>query len=77
MNLGATRPKPLTSPPFRATFNGYGGWGDVRVVVTLECTQCKRRNYATTKNKQKHPERLELRKYCKYCRTHTLHRETK
>lgn len=49
----------------------------MRVGVTLECTECKRRNYTTTKNKKNDPDRLELRKYCSHCKTHTLHRETK
>jgi large subunit ribosomal protein L33 len=48
-----------------------------REIITLACTECKRKNYTTTKNKRKHQERLELRKYCKFCRKHTLHREIK
>ncbi len=48
-----------------------------REIITLVCTECKRKNYTTTKNKRKHPDRLELRKYCKWCNTHTLHREAK
>jgi large subunit ribosomal protein L33 len=48
-----------------------------REIITLACTECKRRNYTTTKNKRKHQDRLELRKYCKWCRKHTLHREIK
>ena len=27
--------------------------------------------------KKNHPERLETQKYCKFCRTHTMHKETK
>ena len=50
---------------------------DVRVVVTLACNECKSRNYATTKNKRNDPDRIELRKYCKVCRKHTVHREAK
>ena len=50
---------------------------DVRIKVTLACTECKQRNYDTTKNKRNDPDRLELRKYCKFCRKHTLHRESK
>ena len=50
---------------------------DVRVRVTLSCTECKQRNYNTTKNKRNNPERLEMMKYCKFCRKETLHRETK
>ncbi len=49
----------------------------VRVKITLACTECKQRNYNTTKEKKNHPERMETRKYCKFCRKHTLHKETK
>jgi len=50
---------------------------DVRVIVTLECTECKHRNYSTQKNKREHKDRLELKKYCPHDRRHTLHRETR
>ena len=50
---------------------------DVRVKITLACTECKQRNYDTKKNKKNDPDRLELKKYCKFCRKHTLHKETK
>lgn len=49
----------------------------VRVKITLACTECKQRNYNTTKEKKNHPERMETRKYCRFCRKHTLHKETK
>ena len=49
----------------------------VRVKITLACTECKQRNYNTTKEKKNHPERLETRKYCRFCRKHTVHKETK
>ena len=49
----------------------------MRTLVTLACTECKRRNYTTTKNKANTPDRLEMKKYCPWCRKHTLHRETK
>ena len=45
--------------------------------VVLACTECKQRNYNTTKNKKNDPDRLEMNKYCKFCRKHTQHRETK
>ncbi len=48
-----------------------------REVITLACTECKRKNYTTTKNKRKHTDRLELRKFCKWCGKHTIHREIK
>lgn len=49
----------------------------VRTRITLECTECKNRNYNMTKDKKTHPERMETKKYCKFCRSHTLHKETK
>jgi len=49
----------------------------VRVAVTLACTECKRRNYITMKNKKNTPDRLEISKYCSHCKTHTVHKETK
>ena len=49
----------------------------MRDIISLACTECKRRNYSTTRNKKKSSERLELKKYCPWCRTHTVHRETK
>ncbi len=46
-------------------------------IITLACTECKQKNYTTTKNKKNHSERLELKKYCKFCKSHTAHKETK
>jgi large subunit ribosomal protein L33 len=48
-----------------------------RIKITLACTQCESRNYNTTKNRQKHPERVEYKKYCVRCGKHTKHKETK
>jgi large subunit ribosomal protein L33 len=48
-----------------------------RIVITLACTECKERNYTTTKNRKNDPERLELRKFCPRCRQVRPHRETK
>ena len=45
--------------------------------VVLACGECKQRNYDTTKNKRLHPERVEFRKYCRFCNKHTLHKETR
>ncbi len=50
---------------------------DKRVQVTLECTECKRRNYITMKNKVNDRDRIEMKKYCRFERRHTLHRETR
>lgn len=49
----------------------------MRVIITLACLECKRRNYTTTKNKKKHPDRFEIKKYCRFCQTHKSHKETK
>ena len=49
----------------------------MRVPITLACTECKRRNYMTTKNKKTTPDRIELKKYCSFCKTHTTHKESK
>lgn len=48
-----------------------------RVKITLACTECNQRNYNLDKNKKKHPDRTELNKYCRFCKKHTLHKETK
>ena len=48
-----------------------------REIITMSCTECKGRNYTTTKNKRKGGERLELKKYCPRERKHTVHREIK
>jgi large subunit ribosomal protein L33 len=48
-----------------------------RVIITLECQECGRRNYTTTKNKRANAEKLELSKFCKFCRKHVKHKETK
>ncbi len=49
----------------------------VREIITLACTTCKRRNYTTTKNRRKHPDRVEYKKYCPFCNAHTLHKQTR
>jgi large subunit ribosomal protein L33 len=57
-----------------------------RVVITLECTECrnnlnKRSNgvsrYSTMKNRRNTPDRLELKKFCPNCNRHTIHKEIK
>ncbi|HEX9638908.1 MAG TPA: 50S ribosomal protein L33 [Acidobacteriota bacterium] len=49
----------------------------MRDIVTLACSDCKRRNYTTTRNKRTKPEKMQLKKFCRWCRSHTLHKETK
>ncbi len=50
---------------------------DKRPKITLACGECKHRNYTTVKNRQNDRDRLEMKKYCRFCRRHTLHRETR
>jgi len=49
----------------------------MRDIITLGCTVCKQRNYTTTKNKKLTPGKLEFSKFCRFCRKHTPHKETK
>ena len=49
----------------------------MRVNFILACTECKRRNYSTRKNKKNTTGRLEMKKYCPWDKKHTVHRETK
>lgn len=52
---------------------------DARKLVTLECTECKARNYHTDKRLKGQDviKRLEMAKYCKVCKKRTDHKETK
>ncbi len=50
---------------------------DVRGVITLQCGECRERNYATVKNRRNDTQRMELRKYCSRCRSHRTHREVR
>jgi large subunit ribosomal protein L33 len=47
--------------------------------ITLVCSVCQARNYQTTKAPKRAgvAEPIELKKFCKHCDKHTLHRESK
>ena len=45
--------------------------------ITLECTECKNRNYESYKNKKNDPDRLTFNKFCPTCKKHTVHKESK
>jgi large subunit ribosomal protein L33 len=45
--------------------------------MKLECTGCKRVNYHSHKNKKTLKTRLEMSKFCKFCKKHVMHKETK
>ena len=49
----------------------------MRTKITLACTECKQRNYNMTKDKKTHPDRMETKKYCRFCKRHTMHKETR
>ena len=46
-------------------------------IIALQCSECKRKNYTTYKNKKNIQGKLELSKYCPFERKHTLHKEAK
>jgi large subunit ribosomal protein L33 len=52
-----------------------------RTITQLECDVCKERNYSqvVSKNRalQKAQGTLKIKKYCRRCRKHHLHKETK
>jgi len=47
------------------------------VKIGLKCEVCGEINYSTTKNNKTFTEKMALRKYCKRCNKHTLHKEVK
>ena len=47
----------------------------MRDIIILACEDCKNKNYTTTRNKRKHPNRMELKKFCPTCRKHTVHKQ--
>jgi large subunit ribosomal protein L33 len=49
----------------------------MREIIHLGCEECTRRNYHTTKNKKTTTEKLAIKKYCKWCKKHTVHKEMK
>ena len=49
----------------------------MRVKVTLRCNECKQRNYNTMKNKKNTPDKLELNKYCPFCKKRSIPRLSK
>ena len=50
---------------------------EVRLIINLACQDCKRRNYATKKNRQNDPDRLEIKKYDPVVRKHVTYKEEK
>ncbi|MDD2259004.1 MAG: 50S ribosomal protein L33 [Bacilli bacterium] len=49
----------------------------MREKAILICEECLSRNYIVSKNKTNNPDRLVIKKFCKKCNKHTIHKETK
>ena len=56
----------------------------IRLLITLECIDCRLNidksgvsRYITQKNRRNTPDRMELKKYCSYCKGRTVHKEIK
>lgn len=48
-----------------------------RILVQLECSVCKNRNYTVEKNPENTKDKLVLKKFCKHDRKITEHKEVK
>ncbi|OGI61493.1 50S ribosomal protein L33 [Candidatus Nomurabacteria bacterium RIFCSPHIGHO2_01_FULL_39_9] len=46
-------------------------------LIKLACGTCKRINYWSSKNKKLVTRKIELEKYCKWCKKHNAHKEVK
>jgi len=81
--LAPARPSVVAAPVQRGVYAMAGKKKDVRITITMECTEQKAAGvagisrYTTMKSRRNTPGRLELMKYNKYMRKHTLHREVK
>jgi len=47
------------------------------MLITMRCTICKRKNSYTRKNKKQVERKIELKKYCPWCRKSTIHKEAR
>ena len=46
-------------------------------LIKMACQDCKRINYWSRKNKKKVQRKIELKKFCKWCKGHKIHKEIK
>jgi len=46
-------------------------------LLRLKCSVCKRANYYTSKNKKLVERKLEMKKFCKWCKKSTVHKEAR
>ncbi len=68
---------PGLSAPQRLLRGAAGDRVMPRELAILACTECGRRNYTTTRNKRLQPNRIEIKKFCRFDRKHTPHKEVK
>lgn len=47
-----------------------------RLLLALLCSVCGAQNYLTSKNKTNTPDKLKLKKYCRWCKKRTEHKES-
>lgn len=45
--------------------------------TSLACSECGSRNYSLEPRSKVVTERLEIKKFCKHCGKHTIHKETR
>jgi large subunit ribosomal protein L33 len=46
-------------------------------LIRLKCSDCSRVNYFAHKNKKTVERKLEFKKFCRWCRKRTIHKEGK
>lgn len=49
--------------------------GNKRQLMLWTCSSCGSNNYITEKNKINSPDKIEISKFCKWCKKHTTHKE--
>ena len=47
-----------------------------RQFIGLVCSVCGQQNYVSQKNKTNTPQKVNIKKYCPFCRKTTDHKET-
>lgn len=46
-------------------------------LIKLECSECRHINYYSKRNKKTVKERLNVKKFCPWCKKHSMHKENK
>ena len=48
-----------------------------RDFITFKCSECGAETYFGSRNKKKHPDKMEIKKFCPRCNKQTVHKEKK